>query len=55
MVYNTQNYWVFGFCPPPGILYRTMNKVRKPTNSDTAVPETYHVTEIVFKTELEGP
>jgi hypothetical protein len=20
MVYNTQNYWVFGLCPPSGIL-----------------------------------
>jgi hypothetical protein len=23
MVYNTWNYWVFGFCPSPGILKNT--------------------------------
>jgi hypothetical protein len=30
MVYNTQNYWVFGVCPSPGIL-----KTRKRNVSET--------------------
>jgi hypothetical protein len=25
MVYNTQNYWVFGLCPLPGILKKLEN------------------------------
>jgi hypothetical protein len=43
MVYNTQNYWVFGLCPSSGIPisqkywvleYRTMDKVQNPSDSE---------------------
>jgi hypothetical protein len=27
MVYNTQNYWVWGLCPAPGILETRKHKV----------------------------
>jgi hypothetical protein len=29
MVYNTQNYWGFGFCPSSGILEIRKHKFRK--------------------------
>jgi hypothetical protein len=33
MVYNTSDYWVFGFYPPSGILKRTMfRKVERSKN-----------------------
>jgi hypothetical protein len=66
MVYNTQNYWVLGFCPSPNILkarehnvsktgfvsetlyslvfeYRTMDKVKKPSNSEFACKHPYRI------------
>jgi hypothetical protein len=38
MVYNTQNYWVFGLCPSPGIL-----DARKHNVSETHREDLYDV------------
>jgi hypothetical protein len=35
MVYNTQNYWVFGLFPSFSLEYQTMEKVQKPSNSES--------------------
>jgi hypothetical protein len=40
MMYNTQNYWVFGHCPSSGIPvyfleYWTVDKVQNPSNSES--------------------
>jgi hypothetical protein len=45
MVYNTQNYWVFGLCPSSGILSTRKHKVSGTTSVSVLIEEgdTYSV------------